>query len=237
MKSNRKNKKQSQVKQPKNRSISTKKLNSKGFEDKFFKGMNMDIKDDFIDPIDDIFGFDNLQEKMFKNIKKDFGLLLDEEEQTKKINKKNKENKYKKGTVFSKVYCSSYNNIDGKEHEEKYQSQGIKQINDDGHNISECKEAYKNSDGICKSSYQRGLDKKGERYIKEKNIKTGENKEHRVFKGIKENEINAFEKEYNDYSEKTGFKKNLKFLDNSYGKNNKNLLGDGKQLNKKTKRH
>ena len=80
-------------------------------------------------------------------------------------------------------------------------------------------------------------DKKGERYIKEKNIKTGENKEHRVFKGIKENEINAFEKEYNDYSEKTGFKKNLKFLDNSYGKNNKNLLGDGKQLNKKTKRH
>ena len=49
--------KQSQTKQHKNRNISCEKINSKGFEDKFFKGMNIDIKDDFIDPSDNIFGF------------------------------------------------------------------------------------------------------------------------------------------------------------------------------------
>ena len=47
---------------------------------------------------------------------------------------------------------------------------GIKQIND-GHNISECKESCKNSNGLCKSSYQRSLDEKGEKLIKEKKIK------------------------------------------------------------------
>ena len=46
-----------------------------------------------------------------------------------------------------------------------YTSQSIKQTNN-GHNISETKEAYKNSDGICKSAYQRGLDDKATRFIK-----------------------------------------------------------------------
>ena len=242
MRANRNNNKQILKRQHKNRSISCEKINSKGFEDKFFKGMNMDIKDDFIDPTDNIFGFDDLEEKMFNNLRTGFGLLLDEEE-PKKVNKKENKgkenrNKFNNGTVFSKVFCSSYNNIDGKEHEEKYQSQGIKQINN-GHKISECKEAYKNSNGICKSSYQKGLDEKGERLIKEKNNKTGENKEHKVFRGMKENELNAFEKEYNDYSKKTGFKDSCKYLDilDSYEKDNKKLIGDGKKLNRKTNRH
>ena len=178
---------------------------------------------------------------MFKNFRNDFGLLLDEEKQQKKDNKKlNKKNNMKDGTVFSKVFCSSYNNINGKEHEEKYQSQSIKQMNN-GRNISECKEAYKNSDGICKTAYQKGLDKKGEKLIREKNTKTGENKEHKILKGIKEEEVKNFEKEYNDYSEKSGFKKNLqclRALNSSSGKENKKLITDGTQrLNKKTKRH
>lgn len=233
MRSTKRSNKQSQTKHRKNRSISCEKI-EKGFEDKFFKGMNMDIKDDFIDPMDNIFGFDNLEKKMFKNFKNDFA-LSDEDKKTRK-NNKNKTN-IKDGTVFSKVYTSSYSNINGKEHEEKYQSQSIKQMNN-GHNISECKEAYKNSDGVCKSAYQRGLDKKGEKLIKEKNTKTGLNKEHQILKGIKDTEVNEFEKEYNDYSKKSGFDKNIKYLNSMNKKDNKKLLTDGKQrLNKKTKRH
>lgn len=233
MRSTRNNNKKTQTKQHKNRSISCEKINSNEFENKFFK--NMDIKDDFIDPMDNMFGMDDFEDKMFKNFRNGFGLLLDEEEKNNKKEKIGKMNKCNNGTFVSKVYCSSYNNINGKEHEEKYQSQGIKQINN-GHNISECKEAYKNSDGLCKSSLQRGLDKKGERFIKENNTKTGEKKEHKVFKGMKENDINVFEKEYNDYSNKVGFKKNCKCL-NSFDTNNKKLITDGKRLNKKTNRH
>ena len=247
MRANRTNNKKTQTKHGKNRSISCEKISSKGFEDKFFKNMDnmkMDIKDDFIDPMDDMdgmFGFDKLEEKMLKNFRNDFGLLLDEEKQQKKVNKKsNKKNNIKDGTVFSKVYCSSYNNINGKEHEEKYQSQSLKQMNN-GRNISECREAYKNSDGVSKIAYQKGLDKKGEKLIREKNTKTGENKEHKILKGIKEEDVKNFEKEYNDYSEKSGFKKNLqcfKALNSSSGKENKKLITDGTQrLNKKTKRH
>ena len=85
---------------------------------------------------------------------------------------KEPEKKLNDGTFYSKVYYSSYNNLNGKPNKECYQSQSIKQINN-GHNISETKEAYKNSDGVEKSAYQRGLDDKTARFIKEKNIKTG----------------------------------------------------------------
>ena len=236
MRTNRNNNKKAQTKEPKNRSNSCEKINSNEFKDHFFK--NMDIKDDFIDPIDNMFGMDDIEDKMVKNFRNSYGLLLDEEEENNKKQKIGKVNKYNNGTFFSKVYCSSYNNIDGKEHEEKYQSQGIKQINN-GHVISECKEAYKNLDGLSKSSYQISLDKKGERYIKEKNTKTGEKKEHKVFKGMNENEINDFENEFNDYSNKIGFKNNCKCLDllNSFDLNNEKLITDGKRLNKKTCRH
>lgn len=234
MRANRNNNKKAQTKQHKKHSISCEKIILNEFENNFFK--NMDIKDDFIDPIDNMFGMDDFEDKMFKSLRNSFGLLLDKEE---KNNKKEKIGKLNNnGTFFSKVYCSSYNNINGKEHEEEYKSQGIKQINN-GHNISECKEAYKNSDGLCKSSYQKGLDKKGERFIKEKNTKTGEKKEHKIFKGMKENELNVFEKEYNEYSNKVGFKKNCKCLNslNSFDKNNKKLITEGKKLGKKTNRH
>ena len=233
MSSNKRSKKQKKSKSRKNASVSCEKISSKGFEDKFFKNMKMDIKEDFIDPMDDIFGFEDMEEKMFKN---NFNLLLDENSYPRKRNKKDYKN-YKDGIVFSRVFSSSYNNINGKEYEEKYKSESIKQINN-GRNISECKEAYKNSDGISKTALQRGLDKKGEKVIREKNNKTGENKEHKIYKDMKENEINIFEKEYNDYSEKTGFKKNCLKLLGETDKNNKKQITDGtKSLNRKTKRH
>ena len=71
------------------------------------------------------------------------------------------------GTYYSKVYYSTYNNLNGEPHEESYTSQSVKQTNN-GHDISETKEAYKKSDGVQKIAYQRGLDGKTTRFIKEK---------------------------------------------------------------------
>ena len=105
---------------------------------------------------------------------------------------------------------------------ENYTSQSIKQINNE-HNISETKELYKNSNGIQKTAYQRGLDGKTTRFIKEKNIKTGKNNEKKVIKGIEENEIKDFNKEYNNYSKKFGFRKNIHDLFEPFGFGTKQL--------------
>ena len=202
----------------KNNNNNNKKVHSNSCEPSTF-GMEMDIKDDFIDP------FTNIEQKMFKDFKNlsDLEFLSEEnqhpkEEQPNREPKENKEN----GTYISRVYCSSYNNIDGQPHQECYQAQSIKQMNE-GHNISEAREAYKNSDGVMKSAYQRGLDEKGARFIKEKNTKTGKQGQHKVLKGIKENEIDGFNKEYNAYAKKCGFKKNYKALKGFGPSMNKNV--------------
>jgi len=137
----------------------------------------------------------------------------------------NKENIKNNGTIFSRVYTSSYKNINGKE--ESYTSNSIRQTNN-GHNITETKEAYKNSDGVCKSAYQRGLDDKTARFIKEKNLKTGKHNQKKVMKGIEENEINDFNKSYNDYCKKCGFRKNFNDLSSfdPFGINKKYILPD-----------
>ena len=128
--------------------------------------------------------------------------------------------------ILSKIYKCSYNNINGKE--EKYISESINQKNKE-HNISEIKETYKNSNGIYKSSYQRGLDDKITRYIKEKNMKTGKKNQKKIIKGIEENEINSFNKTYNDYSKQCGFKKYLKNFD-PFGFNRKQLSNESNNL-------
>ena len=150
------------------------------------------------------------EEEINTNIKK-------EEE----INTNTKPKEENKGTIYSKVY--RYNNINGKE--ERYTSQSIKQINNE-HNISEIKEIYNNSDGIYKSAYQRGLDDKTTRFIKEKNIKTGKKNQKKIIKGLEENELNDFNKTYNDICKQCGFKKHFKEFD-PFGINRKHLLSDG----------
>ena len=187
-------------------------VHSKRCEPSIF-GMDLDIKDDFIDPFTDV------EQKMCKDFKKslnDFAILSEENQHPRNEPKEQPERQPNQdGTYISKVYCSSYSNVDGQPHQECYQSQSIKQMNE-GHNISEAREAYKNSDGVMKSAYQRGLDEKGARFIKEKNTKTGKHAQHKVLKGIKENEIDGFNKEYDAYSKKCGFKKNYKAL-NGFG--------------------
>ena len=195
-------------------------------ENDFF---HMDINDDFIEPLDNFVGFNKMEEKMINNFNKEFNDLLPEKEEIPRKEEKEqpKENKLNNGTVISQVYCSSYNNLNGQPHQECYQSSSIKQMND-GHNISEARENYKNSDGVMKTAYQRGLDKKAAKFIKEKNTKTGTHNQHKILKGLKENEIDNFNKEYNNYSKKCGFKNNYKAL-NAFGIQQKHKqLADGK---------
>ena len=202
---------------------------SESCEKDLFADMNkfhMDIKDEFTDPLDHMYG---IEKKLFRNPFDDFNLLSEEEKNQEREEKQQKGN----GTIISQVYCSSYNNINGQPHQECYQSQSIKQMND-GHDISEAREAYKNSDGVMKSAYQRGLDKKGARFIKEKNVKTGQHNQHKILKGLKETEIDGFNKEYDSYSKKCGFKNNYKAL-NSFGfgkQQQRQQLGDGRKVNK-----
>ena len=143
-----------------------------------------------------------------------------EEPKTEK-NEKKEENG---GKFYSKIYYSSYSNLNGKPNQESYQSQTIQQTKD-GHDISETKECYKNSDGVQKTAYQRGLDGKTTRFIKEKNTKTGKNKQHKVVKGIEENEIKDFNKLYNDYAKKYNFRKSFNDFDlfDPFGFNKKQI--------------
>ena len=150
------------------------------------------------------------EEEINTDIKKEENNKMEEQKED-EINtdkKEKKEEPKNERICYSKIYCSTYNNINGEPHEENYTSQSIKQINNE-HNISETKELYKNSNGIQKTAYQRGLDGKTTRFIKEKNIKTGKNNEKKVIKGIEENEIKDFNKEYNEFSKKFGFRKYL----------------------------
>ena len=190
----------------------------RGFDSEF----HMDIKDDFIDPLD------NVERKMFGDFKdafNDFGLLSEEQQKPKE---EQQQPKMENGTVISQVYCSSYNNLNGQPKQECYQSQSIKQMNE-GHNICEAREAYKNSDGVMKTAYQRGLDKKAAKFIKEKNSKTGTHHQQKVLRGMKENEIDGFNKEYEQYRKKCGLKKYYKALNGFNHKENRQLIEDGRK--------
>ena len=164
------------------------------------------------------------EEEINTDIKKEENNKMEEQKED-EINtdkKEKKEEPKNERICYSKIYCSTYNNVNGEPHEENYTSQSIKQINNE-HNISETKELYKNSNGIQKTAYQRGLDGKTTRFIKEKNIKTGKNNEKKVIKGIEENEIKDFNKEYNNYSKKFGFRKNIHDLFEPFGFGTKQL--------------
>ncbi len=167
------------------------------------------------------------EEEINTDIKKEENNKMEEQKED-EINtdkKEKKEEPKNERICYSKIYCSTYNNINGEPHEENYTSQSIKQINNE-HNISETKKSYKNSDGIEKTAYQRGLDDKTTRFIKEKNIKTGKKNQKKIIKGLEENELNDFNKTYNDYCKQCGFNRHFKEFD-PFGINRKHLLSDG----------
>ena len=140
------------------------------------------------------------------------------------------------GTMISKTYCSKIDYSGGQPKEESYQSQAIKQFGEGGHSISERQEAYKNSmTGVQKAAHQRLLDDKGTKLIKQRNVNTGEQSEHNIYKGIQESELNSFNKQYNDYREQVHFQDNYKYLNSlNPGKMMKQLgmgKGQGQQEN------
>ena len=138
------------------------------------------------------------------------------------------------GTFISKSYCNKVDYRDGQPHQECYQSQSVNQIGQDGHKISEKQEAYKNSrTGIQKAAHQRILDGKGMKQIRQRNVNTGAQEEHNIFKGMAENELNDFNQHYNEYRNKIGFQKNYKYLNdlNPYKRGkSQNYLGNGNKM-------
>ena len=238
--------------------------------------------DDFESPFEGMmggFGFPNigqLQQHLFGNFERAFGgmagSLGDGNEGQNRRQNQNREglqragtNNFQQfismqgvgpGTVISKSYCSRVDYRDGQPHQECYQSQSINQIGKDGHKISEKQEAYKNSrTGVQKAAHQRILDDRGMKQIRQRNVNTGEKKEHNIFKGMKEDELENFNQNYNEYRNKIGFQKNYKYLNsmNPYkrgksqnylgnGNHRKNIngnllqLGDGNELRPKMKK-
>ena len=65
--------------------------------------------------------------------------------------------------------------------------------------------------------------------IRQRNINTGAQEEHNIFKGMQESELDNFNQHYNDYRNKIGFQKNYKFLNAMNPKRGKsqNLIGNG----------
>ena len=213
------------------------------------------IHDDFEDPFEGMmggFGFPNLgqiHQRLFGNIEREFSHMgqLDSGNEHHHFNNQNSNalqrggaNHFQSffsmqgagpGTVITKSYSSKIDYRDGRPHQESYQSQSINQIGRDGHKISERQEAYKNSrTGVQKAAHQRVLDDKGMKQIRQRNINTGEQEEHNILKGIREEELNDFNKNYNDYRNKIGFQKNYKYLNamNPYKRGkSQNYIGNG----------
>ena len=208
----------------------------------FFNNFNFGIREDFEDPFDNFgFNFPNfnqLQNQIFGNFNNMFNSMLPIRN-GKKENENEKNNfnamfnmKNFPGTMISKSYCSKVDYRDGKPHQECYQSQSINQFNQ-GHRISEKQEAYKNDlTGIQKAAHQRLLDDKGTKQIKQRNVNTGEQEEHNIYKGMKEDELDNFNKNYNDFRNKIGFQNNYKYLNALNNRNSQNnYIGDGRRNN------
>ena len=205
-----------------------------------FPQMNLGIQNNFNDPIDQVLnsmGMPNMgmdPGQMFQRMVQHMSQLgmggpqLDATSIQGMMNMQGLGN----GTMISKKYVSKIDYSDGTPKKESYQSQSIRQFGDDGHNISERQEAYKNSaTGIQQAALQRLLDDKGTKVIKERNVLTGSQDQHNIYQGISENDLNNFNKQYTDYRDKVHFQENYKFLNSSPNKDDKSKYMLGNQIN------
>ena len=230
--------------------------NRHGFNDPFFNfdtGMNMDIREDFEDPFENIgnrmggFGFpniENIQRQMLGQFQNEMNNMQQLSEGTNnQMQLRNDGNGQQRGmfihmggnmggpgTMISKTYMSKIDYSGDQPREESYQSQAIKQFGEGGHNISERQEAYKNSyTGVQKAAHQRLLDDRGTKLIKQRNVNTGEQSQHNILKGLQENEVDSFNQQYNDYREKVHFQDNYKYLNSLNPGKMMKQLGKGKE--------
>ena len=186
--------------------------------------------DDFSDPFDDMFSGFGFGRHNLGNLLGD----MNNEFNNMEVNLINGSNHNmrgaNKGTVISQSYISKIDYSSGQPIQESYQSRAIRQIGEDGHKISEKQEAYKNSNGIQKAAHQRLLDNRGAKLIKQRNKNTGEQEEHNIYRGMNEEDLDNFNKEYNDYRQKVGFERNYEML-NNMGRGGNRRLGNGNNGN------
>ena len=92
------------------------------------------------------------------------------------------------GTVITKSYVSSVKfDKNGQPHKETFQSQSIKQTDKEGKKIQERQQAYQNTkSGVQKAAHERLLNDKGVKVVKAKNVNTGDEYEHNLYKGLNE---------------------------------------------------
>jgi len=247
--SENKSKENHDTKSPKKHSASPKKSPEKSHKEKSHKEKS-DISDFFKIPDIDLFESDSEENALVNmknerdNLFEDFNFpsfhnffenFFDSDKQHKKFSEKMRIGD--KGCFYSKSYVSHTNyNENGEPEKITYQTHSINQYDEKGHNIREKHEAYKNTkNGIEKLSNVKMLDGKGLKIIKEKNTKTGEKKEHNVYKGIEEKDMEKFNKEYEEYSEKNKFKKHYEALENMFSgkKHKRNEITDGEEEHKK----
>jgi hypothetical protein len=95
------------------------------------------------------------------------------------------------GTCFTKSYVSTVKyDTNGNPVVESYKSQSISQKETDGQIIKEKQEAYENTGvGLQKAAYEKLLNDKGHKVIKARNLNSGEEYEHNIFKGIRESKF------------------------------------------------
>lgn len=183
--------------------------------------------DSFDDPFDDFFGgFRNMHQNMISNFmnQMNFGF----EDNNGSVSHQVRGGFGGPGTVISKSYVKKIDYSSGQPVEESYQSQSIKQYGKDGHKIHEKQEAYKNSAGIEKAAHQRLLDDRGQKCIKQRNRRTGEQEMKNIYKGINEGELEDFNKKYNEFRQKSDFQKNYELL-KKMNYDCKRIIGDGRQ--------
>jgi hypothetical protein len=92
------------------------------------------------------------------------------------------------GTVITKSYVSSVKyDQNGQPHKETFQSQSIKQTDKEGKKIQERQQAYQNTkSGVQKAAHERLLNDKGVKVVKGRNVNTGDEYEHNLYKGLNE---------------------------------------------------
>jgi hypothetical protein len=97
------------------------------------------------------------------------------------------DNQKNQGTYISHSYMSSVKYDNGVPQRESYKSSSVKQFDKEGRAIQEKKQAYENSmAGIKRAGFERQLDNKGHKVVKERKTRDEEETEHTYYKGIQE---------------------------------------------------
>merc|ERR1719215_1486250 len=94
------------------------------------------------------------------------------------------------------MVVSSRMGEDGKMKTERYSSSTVGDMNN---RSREVQQAYSNSDtGMNRLGFERQIDGRGRKMVKEHNARTGEEKNTDMYKGMSEDQYGEFEREWNE---------------------------------------